>query len=302
MFTTPFLVWSGSFLSYSSDHLSCHTRPGFPLYSQSHFTEFNKKQRGFIQTYLLEGKMKNTSRVGETTFTVQTATVFQLSRQPTGHRFAYHPLGHLAHKRRPGLRMFWALVDECVVQTGPASEARDARSSRAMSVLMPSCMFYCQITALVQIIYSTTPTPGGLIHRNNISTALTSRMLDNISVTENVCWAGHQNWQKLLLNVSSERPVTSLMPCPRLKAWMVEMGNIQILTTWLFTSLSLSYDYRDGSVRLKILCTDSISLIFYFNETEFVFRHFHIVNCQVKVLIEVHKVISSCDIKYEFCS
>lgn len=32
---------------------------------------------------------------------------------------------------------------------------------------MPSSMFYCQITPPVQMIYSTTATPGGLIHLSN---------------------------------------------------------------------------------------------------------------------------------------
>lgn len=58
-------------------------------------------------------------------------------------------------------------VDECVVQTGPAVEACNVISHSAMEVLMPSSMFYCQITPPVQMIYSTTATPGGLIHLSN---------------------------------------------------------------------------------------------------------------------------------------
>lgn len=96
----------------------------------------------------------------------------------------------------------WTLVDEF----GAASEACNVISRCPMYALMPSCMFYCQFTAPAQIIYSTNS--WGTHLQEAISTSLTSRMLQEISVTEIVCWTGHHKLQTPFLNVSSESPLT----------------------------------------------------------------------------------------------
>lgn len=113
--------------------------------------------------------------------------------------------------------MVWALVDECIVQTGPAIEACNVISRGAMQVPMPSCMFYCQITAPAQIIYCSTWRPHP---QKGISTSLTGRPLQEISLAEIVCWTGYHKLQ---------RPVTC-MPHSRFMGWIVEMGKIPILT------------------------------------------------------------------------
>lgn len=99
-------MWSCFSLSYSSDHLSCHTRPRISfVFTVRYFAEETKG--GLNQTHLLEGKMENITKLENPHLLWSQYGVPALTCHPTGHHFTYHPLGHLAHKRRPGQQMFW---------------------------------------------------------------------------------------------------------------------------------------------------------------------------------------------------
>lgn len=139
------LVWSCFSLSYSSDRLSCHARPRISfIFTVRYSAEFQKKERASIKNTYWRARWKTLAKLENPHLLCSQHDVPALTCRPTGHNFTYHPLDHLAHRRRPGQWMFWTLVDNCVVQTRPATEACNVKSRGATQVLNHPACWSCQ--------------------------------------------------------------------------------------------------------------------------------------------------------------
>lgn len=161
MFLPELFLWSLILPQQTQDFFCIHSEPFF-------WVPWERKR---LQSKIFwRARWKTLAKAGKITFTVQpnsSTTLCQLSRV-IGHHFTYHLLGHLVHKRRSGqwkCGFWWMSV---LSKLGLTIEACKVISHGAMYVLMPSCMFYCQITALAQIICSTTPTHKGLTHKKTL--------------------------------------------------------------------------------------------------------------------------------------